>query len=610
MSDRRIANRLSAVTERRVAIRHLIENYWRPDIALFVGAMALSGVILTVNTITLSNLRDEILRSVQANVESQAIVLAQESDRSLKVLDLALSSISEDIARLGVPPGRSLESHLAGREVHGLLREKSAGLSHVDAISLIDADGKLVNVSRLWPVPDVDVSDRDYFQALKPDTTLRVFIGRPVRNRTTGASMIYLARRLSAPDGAFMGLVLGGITLDHFEHFFQSIAQQEGSAVALVRRDGMLLARYPPTDQVGKVVPAMAAMSLPESARARRTESPLDGQVTILSTRALESYPVVVAASQTEHAALQSWNRFADHSTSMSLARIFVVLLMALAATRWWRKQHTLTQELREQNLRFDAALANMGEGLCMFDGNKRLVVCNDLYAKLYQLPPELLQTGTPHSAIIAHQVAHGILKGETDHSAVERKLADLDQLPSDATSSRIDELADGRLICVTRHPTEGHGWVATHQDISARLLAEKRLERTRAFLDTVIENIPMPVIVKEPNTLAFVLVNHAYEKFLGISRKDIIGKTIDQLLQPESAEQVLRCDTDALNSGKDIITAAFEMITPANGALVRQYHPARRAQRQRRAGAPHLGSGGRHRPSASRAEDPSFGPS
>src|SRR5436309_2903882 len=108
----------------------------------------------------------------------------------------------------------------------------------------------------------------------------------------------------------------------------------------------------------------------------------------------------------------------------MSIGRIFVVLIMAWAASRWWQKQRSLTEQLRLQNLRFDAALANMGEGLCMFDGEKRLVVCNDRYAKLYQLPPELLQVGTPHGAIIAHRVAHGILKGETDVGAVQQKIS------------------------------------------------------------------------------------------------------------------------------------------------------------------------------------------
>ena len=561
-----MADRLPTCTVRRVAIRHLIEKYWRPDIALFVGAMILSAAILVANAITLSDLREETLRSVEANMQSQAIVLAQEGDRSLKVLDLALSIIADHIRHLGVTDSEAFQRRLAGYDIHELLKKKSAGLLHVDAISLVGIDGKLINASRHWPIPDVDVSDRDYFQAMKSDAALKVFISKPVINQATGAWTIYLVRRLNAPNGSFMGLMLGGITVAHFERFFQSIALQQGGAVALARQDGMLLARYPSSDEVGKVIPVVARMSPTKIVNARHVESPIDRQFRILSVRPLAGYPLVVAVSQAEDDALRSWSRFADHSTSMSLVRIFVVLLMALAASRWWQKQRSLTEELRLQNLRFDAALANMGEGLCMFDGEKRLVVCNDRYAKLYQLPPQLLQVGTPHSALIAHRVAQGILKGETDDGAVKEKIAVLGQLPSEATSSRIDELSDGRLICVTRQPTEGGGWVASHQDVSARLLAEKRLEQTRAFLDTVIENIPMPVVVKEPNTMAFVLVNHAYESFLGTSRENIIGKTIDQLLPPESAEHVRKYDKDAVSSGKDMLVAEFEVITPANG--------------------------------------------
>jgi diguanylate cyclase (GGDEF)-like protein len=136
-------------------------------------------------------------------------------------------------------------------------------------------------------------------------------------------------------------------------------------------------------------------------------------------------------------------------------------------------EQHNL---VAQQNMRFKAALDNMGEGLCMFDADKRLVVCNDRYAKMYQLPPELLEVGTPHSAIIAHRVSRGILKGDTGGGAIEQKISTLGQLPADAISSRTDELADGRLVCVTRQPMPGGGWVATHNDVTQQRRSEAKI--------------------------------------------------------------------------------------------------------------------------------------
>jgi NO-binding membrane sensor protein with MHYT domain/GGDEF domain-containing protein len=133
-------------------------------------------------------------------------------------------------------------------------------------------------------------------------------------------------------------------------------------------------------------------------------------------------------------------------------------------------------QQIRIQDARFKSALDNMGEGLCMFDADKRLVVCNKRYARMYQLPPHLLEAGTAHSAIIAHRVAHGLLKGDTSADAVDQKTSALDQLPADTVSSRTDEMADGRLICVTRQPMPGGGWVATHNDVTAQRRSEAQI--------------------------------------------------------------------------------------------------------------------------------------
>ncbi|MGH6713434.1 MAG: bifunctional diguanylate cyclase/phosphodiesterase [Bradyrhizobium sp.] len=132
--------------------------------------------------------------------------------------------------------------------------------------------------------------------------------------------------------------------------------------------------------------------------------------------------------------------------------------------------------ELQEQKFRLDTAINNMGDGLCMFDGEKRLVVCNERYGKMYRLPPELLRPGTPHHQIIEHRITNGILKGATSDEAAKQLNSKLGTLPADAASSRIDEFADGRLICVTRQPMAGGGWVATHVDVTEQRKSEAKI--------------------------------------------------------------------------------------------------------------------------------------
>ncbi|SFJ21123.1 EAL domain-containing protein [Bradyrhizobium sp. Gha] len=153
-------------------------------------------------------------------------------------------------------------------------------------------------------------------------------------------------------------------------------------------------------------------------------------------------------------------------------------------------------QKIQEQKLRLDTAINNMVEALCMFDAEKRLVVCNERYAGLYRLPPELLRTGTPHADIIRHRVVTGILKSDTSEGAAEQFLSKLAALPFDAVSSRIDEFADGRLICVTRQPMAGGGWVATHLDVTEQRRSEAKIAHMAQH--DALTDLPNRVLLRE----------------------------------------------------------------------------------------------------------------
>jgi diguanylate cyclase (GGDEF)-like protein len=169
-----------------------------------------------------------------------------------------------------------------------------------------------------------------------------------------------------------------------------------------------------------------------------------------------------------------------------------VISQLSLAQQQLERSQ----RELHEQKRRLDSAINHMGEGLCMFDAEKRLVVCNARYAEMYRLPPELLRAGTPHYEIIQHRIASGILKGETSDKAAQQVISTLNALPADATASRIDEFADGRLICVTRQPLAGGGWVATHLDVTEQRRSEAKI--TYMAQHDALTDLPNRVLLRE----------------------------------------------------------------------------------------------------------------
>jgi hypothetical protein len=173
-----------------------------------VGAIALAliATIVGTNLFFLGNLRENTLQTAETSLARYSLTLAENADRSFKSVDLVLSSVADYIARKGVIDDDTYHAAVSDRETHFLLREKIAGLPQIDALTVIDASGKLLNFSRYWPIPDVDISDRDYFKALKADDGPQSFVSAPVQNRGNGTWNVYLARRLNDPQGHFISV--------------------------------------------------------------------------------------------------------------------------------------------------------------------------------------------------------------------------------------------------------------------------------------------------------------------------------------------------------------------------------------------------------------------
>ncbi len=94
----------------------------------------------------------------------------------------------------------------------------------------------------------------------------------------------------------------------------------------------------------------------------------------------------------------------------------------------------------------------------------------------MYRLPPEHARIGTPLRTLLAHRLSAGTFAGDPD-----RYVADcMQQVAEGRTETKTIELKDGRIIAVVSRPMQGGGWVATHSDVTERLLAEKERDSLR----------------------------------------------------------------------------------------------------------------------------------
>ncbi len=131
-------------------------------------------------------------------------------------------------------------------------------------------------------------------------------------------------------------------------------------------------------------------------------------------------------------------------------------------------------ENLRIRNLQFDTAINNMSQGLCFFDAAHRLIVCNDRYVDMYDLPPDRVRPGTPLSEIVDMRFEAGSFPETTwDEYLRWRTNVAVSNEPTDS----IVELRNGKTFKIRHRPMADGGWVATHEDITEQRRSEVKIE-------------------------------------------------------------------------------------------------------------------------------------
>ncbi|MBR0717405.1 PAS-domain containing protein [Bradyrhizobium liaoningense] len=129
-------------------------------------------------------------------------------------------------------------------------------------------------------------------------------------------------------------------------------------------------------------------------------------------------------------------------------------------------------EELSEQYRRFDAALNNMSQGLCMLDSHLRVIVCNTRYIEMYGLSPDVVKPGISMREIMEHSCSLGIHPNTT----AAQLYADYIERLREGEHTLHRHLADGRIIKLNHTRMAHGGWVVTYEDVTERHKAQARV--------------------------------------------------------------------------------------------------------------------------------------
>ncbi|MBZ9863059.1 putative bifunctional diguanylate cyclase/phosphodiesterase [Mesorhizobium sp. CA12] len=151
-----------------------------------------------------------------------------------------------------------------------------------------------------------------------------------------------------------------------------------------------------------------------------------------------------------------------------------------------------IAEELRAQNERFAAAVENMSHGLCMFDADERMIICNRNYIDLFRLDAKVMKPGIRFFDILQHSVDIGIASQSAEELYAVRK----PYIDGAKPSTYEEALADGRIIVISHRPLASGGWVSIYEDVTVQRRAEKELKEQHRRFDAALANMSQGLLM------------------------------------------------------------------------------------------------------------------
>ena len=339
-------------------------------------------------------------------------------------------------------------------------------------LSIAAGDGTVVR-SNLGPVAGtVSVADREHFKVHLRDAADTLFISEPLVGRVSGRMSVQFTRRVTSPDGRFIGVVVASIDPITLGRLYESVEIGSGF-ILLAGLDGVVRAGRPADTVTGQPLsdPDLLAAATAADHGHYRTGAP-DTAGSTVSYRRLSAHPLVIAVGfdlRDTFAAYAS-----DRREYLAVGTGLSVLVVVVGILVWRHRRRT-----ERYQLALTLTLENMSQGIMMVDRKRRIPVINRRTADLLGLPAHLARENCRFDSLLHWQTTHGEFNAANSGGAEAGTLVARGGV--DAAVPVYERTRPNGTVLEIRTAVLGDGSaVRTYTDITERKRIERELASAR----------------------------------------------------------------------------------------------------------------------------------
>src|SRR5690625_696129 len=211
-----------------------------------------------------------------------------------------------------------------------------------------------------------------------------------------------------------------------------------------------------------------------------------------------------------------------------------------------------------------------MSQGICVVDGQLRVVAWNSPYAELFNYPSGLLRIGCPIADLMHHNIRLGLIGKVNADAAVQRRLEHMRR----GTRHQSERMLHGAVIEIRGNPMPGGGYVATFTDVTRFRQTEAALKRINETLEQRVEARTHELALA---TRAAEQANEAKGYFLAAVSHDLLqplhaaqlfSQTLQESLKAQKKTQVAEHLINALDVTETLLVSLLDIASLESGEI------------------------------------------